>query len=71
MLECDGHMYGQNCSEHCGKCRNNTQCHHLNGSCFSGCVRGSQGDRCNKGTDLKNAARNVSFNMRCQISKIP
>nr|XP_022299957.1 receptor-type tyrosine-protein phosphatase T-like isoform X2 [Crassostrea virginica] len=45
-LQCDGGMYGQACSKTCGSCINNTQCHHINGSCLQGCGPGHLGDKC-------------------------
>ena len=47
--ECDGNKFGQNCEEECGECVNGEQCHHINGTCPSGCKRGFQGLHCNQG----------------------
>lgn len=49
FLECDGNMYGVNCTEKCGSCFNFEQCHHLNGTCMKGCDRGFHGSRCIEG----------------------
>lgn len=49
FLECDGNMYGVNCTEKCGSCFNFEQCHHLDGTCMKGCDRGFHGSRCIEG----------------------
>lgn len=48
-LECDGGTYGQGCSSTCGSCINNTQCHHITGTCVQGCGPGYQGNKCKEG----------------------
>ena len=48
--ECDGGMFGQHCNQSCGKCVNNEQCHHINGSCLNGCDSGYHGTYCTEGT---------------------
>ena len=45
-IECAGEMFGQNCKKSCGKCLNNEQCHHINGSCLNGCNPGYHGINC-------------------------
>ncbi|XP_052765783.1 CUB and zona pellucida-like domain-containing protein 1 isoform X2 [Mya arenaria] len=45
-LGCDDGTYGQNCSEMCGNCLNNSVCDPVNGSCPSGCDKGFMGLRC-------------------------
>ena len=50
--ECDGGMFGNHCNKTCGKCLNNEQCHHINGSCLNGCESGYQGINCTEGTDI-------------------
>nr|XP_034321234.1 multiple epidermal growth factor-like domains protein 10 isoform X2 [Crassostrea gigas] len=47
-LECDGNLYGENCSKSCGNCKHNQQCHYINGSCMNGCENGYQGLKCDK-----------------------
>ena len=42
-------MYGVNCSEDCGACVNNEACHHINGSCLTGCDKGYYGQKCDQG----------------------
>uniref|UniRef100_A0A8W8M3E8 protein-tyrosine-phosphatase n=1 Tax=Magallana gigas TaxID=29159 RepID=A0A8W8M3E8_MAGGI len=49
--ECDGGKYGPGCSLTCGACINNTQCHHINGSCPQGCGPGYKGQQCDKECD--------------------
>ena len=50
--ECDGKMFGKNCKELCGKCFNNDQCNHINGSCMNGCNPGYYGITCTEGTSI-------------------
>ena len=47
--ECDGGMFGKYCNESCGKCLNDGQCHHINGSCLNGCASGYRGINCTEG----------------------
>ena len=49
FAECNNNKYGLNCSETCGKCRDFSQCHYINGSCLNGCDPGFLGERCNLG----------------------
>lgn len=49
ILACDGNSYGANCSLQCGKCMNNTQCHHAFGNCMGGCASGFNGTKCDTG----------------------
>uniref|UniRef100_K1R1S9 protein-tyrosine-phosphatase n=1 Tax=Magallana gigas TaxID=29159 RepID=K1R1S9_MAGGI len=44
--ECDRNTFGQNCSERCGHCLNNEQCHHVDGNCTNGCDPGFYGISC-------------------------
>nr|XP_034307867.1 multiple epidermal growth factor-like domains protein 11 [Crassostrea gigas] len=48
ITECDGRTYGLNCSQTCGACINNSQCHHVSGMCPWGCKNGFQGIICNE-----------------------
>ncbi|XP_065926559.1 uncharacterized protein [Magallana gigas] len=50
-LECDGNMYGENCSKSCGNCKNSEQCHHIDGTCMKRCENGYQGLKCDKECD--------------------
>lgn len=43
---CDKGFYGADCSETCGRCRNESQCFHTNGTCLTGCDAGYEGDVC-------------------------
>jgi hypothetical protein len=47
--ECSDNHYGPDCSQTCGKCREDKQCHHINGSCSDGCDTGYKGDKCDEG----------------------
>lgn len=48
--DCDGNLYGENCSMHCGHCVRSEQCHHINGTCMNGCDSGYQGSICMEGS---------------------
>ena len=37
------------CTQVCGNCQNGEQCYHVNGSCQTGCDKGTHGDKCDKG----------------------
>ena len=50
--ECDGKMFGKNCEELCGKCFNDEQCDHINGSCMNRCNPGYYGITCTEGTNI-------------------
>lgn len=39
-------FYGVACNDICENCRNVSQCHHITGTCVSGCVAGYKGDLC-------------------------
>ena len=41
--DCYSGMFGQRCTESCGKCLGKEQCHHVNGTCLNGCDPGYQG----------------------------
>ena len=62
LTECDGKMFGKDCTESCGKCLNNDQCHHVNGSCVNGCSPGYYGINCTIGTD-NYGVRKMGLNM--------
>nr|XP_022296781.1 protein draper-like isoform X3 [Crassostrea virginica] len=74
--ECDGGMYGQDCGNTCGSCINDTQCHHINGTCLhvQGCGPGYKGDKCIEecsmgtyGNDCKyNCSSTCSVPQRCK-----
>ena len=49
---CRNKTYGANCSEECGYCLNDAICHHINGSCKTGCEAGWKGDSCIDGISL-------------------
>ncbi|XP_062602120.1 multiple epidermal growth factor-like domains protein 10, partial [Saccostrea cucullata] len=50
--KCDGKMYGVNCTQACGHCLNNEQCHHINGTCLHGCSPGYKGPNCKTKCDV-------------------
>ncbi|XP_052694168.1 multiple epidermal growth factor-like domains protein 10 [Crassostrea angulata] len=43
---CDSGSYGVDCNEICGNCLNESQCSNVNGTCFTGCNAGYEGDLC-------------------------
>ena len=46
LSECDIGTYGDNCNETCGNCKDQSECHHSNGTCLTGCNDGFQGALC-------------------------
>lgn len=54
ITECNGKSYGQKCQQNCGNCKNNEQCHHVNGSCMNGCDSGFYGTKCDLSTYMLN-----------------
>lgn len=42
-------MYGANCNNPCGKCFDLEQCHHISGTCLTGCESGYRGLKCTEG----------------------
>ena len=47
---CDNGRFGMECSEFCGHCNANAQCHHITGLCTTGCSPGFNGTLCKDGT---------------------
>ena len=47
--ECAKGYYGDGCSEVCGHCVDQNDCHHINGTCFNGCKEGYMGNLCKTG----------------------
>lgn len=45
-LVCDKGLYGYDCKETCGYCRDVNQCSNLNGTCLTGCVAGFKKGLC-------------------------
>ena len=43
---CNNGTYGHGCLETCGHCRDQKDCHNVNGSCLTGCEDGYRGDLC-------------------------
>ena len=52
ITACDDGMYGANCSQNCGDCLGNEACHHINGSCLTGCDKGYHAQKCDEGSLL-------------------
>ena len=46
LVGCRNGSYGYECNETCGHCRDQSDCHKENGSCFNGCGSGFIGDLC-------------------------
>ena len=53
-LACEFGFYGDQCTQECGNCHNQTNCRHTNGSCASGCDVGFHGDLCKTGKCFEN-----------------
>ena len=47
--ECVDGFYGEGCKNTCGHCTDMTQCHHVTGTCITGCKPGYKGDNCMQG----------------------
>lgn len=43
---CSNGTFGHSCTEICGHCRDQNECHYVNGSCLTGCEEGYRGDLC-------------------------
>lgn len=56
FTECVDGKYGDGCQSDCGHCDNLTHCHHVNGTCVSGCLPGYRLDHCQerKYTNISN-----------------
>ena len=52
IKECGENTYGAECKQSCGNCSNREPCHHVNGSCPSGCDAGAYGDKCDIGSTI-------------------
>lgn len=50
LTECTSGKYGKDCQLDCGHCKNMMQCHHVDGTCVTGCEPGFIGDTCKTGT---------------------
>lgn len=48
VVECIHYKYGLDCSQSCGHCTENKQCHHINGVCPFGCDPGYMGVQCTR-----------------------
>lgn len=46
---CNKGFYGGDCNEKCGQCREVEKCHHINGTCLTGCAAGFMGTLCTTG----------------------
>nr|XP_022309501.1 uncharacterized protein LOC111115154 isoform X2 [Crassostrea virginica] len=58
-------QYGQRCSFRCGNCLDEEPCHHINGTCVSGCSPGWKGEMCDQNCDLGNFG--FECNSNCKI----
>ena len=52
LIECGDKTYGAECKEPCGNCKNMEPCHHVDGSCPSGCDAGVYGKTCVIGSTI-------------------
>lgn len=46
VLACEKGLYGVDCMESCGHCRDVNQCSNINGTCLAGCDAGYEGVLC-------------------------
>lgn len=46
ILSCNKGLYGVDCNEKCGYCVEINQCHHIHGTCLTGCAAGYMGNMC-------------------------
>ena len=46
LLACNQGTYGRDCNKTCGHCLQQTDCHHINGTCLTGCKPGYFGELC-------------------------
>lgn len=49
LIACESGLYGVDCNETCGHCKDVTQCFHVNGTCLTGCKPGYQDELCRTG----------------------
>ena len=45
-IACVNGTYGFDCNETCGKCKDQNDCFHVNGSCLNSCSPGFVGELC-------------------------
>jgi len=48
VLGCDNGTYGENCTNECAMCHEDTVCNHMTGYCDT-CASGYEGSRCETG----------------------
>lgn len=48
VLACKKGLYGVDCRESCGHCREVSQCSNINGTCLTGCDAGYEGELCKR-----------------------
>nr|XP_022304632.1 multiple epidermal growth factor-like domains protein 10 isoform X4 [Crassostrea virginica] len=46
--ECRHGQYGEACENVCGQCIDQSECHHVNGTCLNGCRPGYKGNHCSQ-----------------------
>lgn len=54
ILECTDGIYGKQCQDICGHCRDMNQCNHVNGTCEKGCKPGYQQPTCTQSIWINN-----------------
>lgn len=52
LIACKAGLYGFNCNETCGYCRDLTECVRFDGLCLTGCEVGYNGSTCKSGMNL-------------------
>ena len=58
---CPKGQYGQKCSFRCGNCLDEEPCHHINGTCISGCLPGWKGEWCDQSEFLNYCHKDYEF----------
>nr|XP_022304629.1 multiple epidermal growth factor-like domains protein 10 isoform X1 [Crassostrea virginica] len=48
LAECRHGQYGEACENVCGQCIDQSECHHVNGTCLNGCRPGYKGNHCSQ-----------------------
>lgn len=61
MQKCNEGQFGQNCDFECGHCLHKKQCHHIEGTCSSGCDDGYRGIQC------KRICNNNTYGSNCSL----
>ena len=67
---CNNGFYGPGCIEKCGYCRDQKDCHNVNGSCLTGCENGYRGYLCTSSKICnKHVINNLSIFLKIKLPK--